>query len=1161
MKRSKSTRKLKASEKYKFDLLHVLGSTGKTSCSCSVDKNTGLLAYPAGCTVVLYDPFTQQQRHIISMVKKQVRSLNFSADGLLLVTGESGSKPCSRIYSTSSLKQICVLPHSFTNEISCVKFSPDMKHLVGIGSEHDRAIHVWKYEKKEWILAWKTKINQKNVEATAFSSDSNCCLMVGKRYIKILNLTSGASKRSSANLDRKPSFSTFLSSRYSLSSILLKDCKYENFYDVCFACNDEKIALAVGSKFIVKIDISKKSVVEYIKISERGQFLNVFGTKLLVGLYSGKLRLYDCQTLEVCSDVDFRTSEDEKKIRSSHLDANNKLLHIWYDDHKLETYSTQNMFTKPLELHSSIVGHSDALWDVKCINDNSLDDKKSIKFATCSTDGRSMIWKYSNENCQLLHTTTCCKISTITEEPQLLNSNNFQSSNNQVDFEKNGFRSLAVSPDGKTMAIGDLVGNLSIFDINSMQSVGDVIMRNLTSSVTTCGFYQSTRSWPSLLVCGGRDRVVHIFDCTENYKLLFTLTDHSSTVTGVELLELEDQVRLVTGSFDRSLHFYNLKWSNENQVWTLDRVNQRQIARNNTISSLALTKDGQLFTSAGSWFYEFDMKSTELKRECSLDLKFSSIMCIAVNSESTLLAAGSGKEGIFIYSLVSDKILAVLLGHADHANSMYFHDDTRLVSAAGDSCLFVWNVSKLKLRIPSFYGDLSDKDVIFTPASRSSSPIGDALDEGLVLQSFDDEKEDLPKKEDLKVEKPNADLKNHFLKNTVDTDVGHPLGKWAENLSKDEVCDAINKFEIHDTNSLTHSSSCDNFQCSSLEQSPEYSEECLMNENQSYLEKIAIVSNFPPKKFSEARSKRLKCPSPENSTNLVYKNLEGINSNKSSSVSGSPSSNSSLACNSISEMEKYAVSLSACSMSTFNMEKSQKSDSQNSLPIPVIGNQNSDGSVQNLDDSLDEVDELENTVIYNESTNVINNDLISFTSDEELDNNKTITSDSSSMPPAFIELLKSLQSPKKQTQSVSSSIEVASSSTFEKPEPGNTANSKSDATFDVISASSNSSVVSDNDCQDWQAHCSQLISKFNTLQTLFKQHKLASVESSSTEQKNKNKEALQGISGCFATLYTEISRLGLNNIHQDTYHFEPLLREYSEKLIKAVQENKNLETT
>ena len=61
---------------------------------------------------------------------------------------QSGSKPCARIYSTSSLKQVCELPQSFTNEISCVKFTPDMKHIVGVGSEHDRAIHVWKFEVK-----------------------------------------------------------------------------------------------------------------------------------------------------------------------------------------------------------------------------------------------------------------------------------------------------------------------------------------------------------------------------------------------------------------------------------------------------------------------------------------------------------------------------------------------------------------------------------------------------------------------------------------------------------------------------------------------------------------------------------------------------------------------------------------------------------------------------------------------------------------------------------------------------------------------------------------------------------------------------------------------------------------------------------------------------
>ena len=72
---------------------------------------------------------------------------------------------------------------------------------------------------------------------------------------------------------------------------------------------------------------------------------------------------------------------------------------------------------------------------------------------------------------------------------------------------------------------------------------------------------------------------------------------------------------------------------------------------------------------------------------------------------------------------------------------------------------------------------------------------------------------------------------------------------------------------------------------------------------------------------------------------------------------------------------------------------------------------------------------------------------------------------------------------------------------------------------------------------------------------------LASHESSSAEEKNNVEEALHGISGCFATISAEISQLGIENTHQNTFQFEPLLREYSEKLIKAVQENKNFETT
>ena len=87
---------------------------------------------------------------------------------------------------------------------------------------------------------------------------------------------------------------------------------------------------------------------------------------------------------------------------------------------------------------------------------------------------------------------------------------------------------------------------------------------------------------------------------------------------------------------------------------------------------------------------------------------------------------------------------------------------------------------------------MSDKDVIFTPASRSSSPVESAFEEALVIQNFDDGKVDLAKTEDLKIDKHNSDLRG-FADNKVATHVNQPLGKWAENLSKVEVSSLVKK--------------------------------------------------------------------------------------------------------------------------------------------------------------------------------------------------------------------------------------------------------------------------------------------------------------------------------------------------------------------------------
>nr|XP_014347933.1 PREDICTED: mitogen-activated protein kinase-binding protein 1-like [Latimeria chalumnae] len=66
----------------------VLGITASSSSGLACDSNTGLVAYPAGCVVVLFNPKKNKQCHLFNPSRKTVSALAFSADGKFLVTGE-----------------------------------------------------------------------------------------------------------------------------------------------------------------------------------------------------------------------------------------------------------------------------------------------------------------------------------------------------------------------------------------------------------------------------------------------------------------------------------------------------------------------------------------------------------------------------------------------------------------------------------------------------------------------------------------------------------------------------------------------------------------------------------------------------------------------------------------------------------------------------------------------------------------------------------------------------------------------------------------------------------------------------------------------------------------------------------------------------------------
>ncbi|XP_051500928.1 mitogen-activated protein kinase-binding protein 1-like [Myxocyprinus asiaticus] len=152
----------------KVTLERVLGITTAGTSGLTCDPNSGTVAYPAGCVVVLLNPAKNRQQHLINSSRKTISTLSFSSDGKYLVTGENpaASEGKVRIISCGADKSVYIRT----------------AHRTVRGTEFKRTHHVVR----------KTTLNDMDVDPTCKYAAVGC----QDRSIRVLNISSGKLKRS-----------------------------------------------------------------------------------------------------------------------------------------------------------------------------------------------------------------------------------------------------------------------------------------------------------------------------------------------------------------------------------------------------------------------------------------------------------------------------------------------------------------------------------------------------------------------------------------------------------------------------------------------------------------------------------------------------------------------------------------------------------------------------------------------------------------------------------------------------------------------------------------------------------------------------------------------------------------------------------------------------
>uniref|UniRef100_A0A3Q2Y2I1 Mitogen-activated protein kinase binding protein 1 n=1 Tax=Hippocampus comes TaxID=109280 RepID=A0A3Q2Y2I1_HIPCM len=648
----------------------VLGITALGNSCLACDPKTGLVAYPAGCVVVLLNPRKNRQQHLINTSRKTITALSFSQDGKYLVTGESGHLPAVRLWDVSERRQVSELQkHEYG--VSCVAFSPDGKHIVSVGNQHDMMVNVWAWKKDVVIAA--NKVSSK-VTGVSFSEDSSYFVTVGNRHVKFWYLDHCKASKASTPMP--------LLGR----SGLLGELRNNFFCDV--ACGrgqkSESTFCVTFSGLLCEFN-GNRMLDKWVDLV--AQSLSLSWDRIFCSCADGTVRVFSPLDLRfvctlprphplgadvahqlnhlLCSQMDARYPD----ATAVTYDPISRWLSCVYADHSVFVWDVTDL-TRVAKVHSALF-HAACVWDLEMV----ASVRPVCAFLSCSSDSTIRLWHVDERthvhSRNILSTDLLKIIYTGTSTAALQEAENLTNTDGQPVESRVGVRTICVSPDGKHLASGDRDGILRIHNLSSME---EILKVEAHDAEILCLEYSKPQTGLQLLATASRDRLIHVLDATSDYSLVQTLDEHSSSITAVRFAATDGKVRLISCGADKSIYF---RTAHTNDTGTEFRCSHHTV-RKTTLYDMGVEPSCKHVAVGCQDVLIFNISNGKQKKLYRGSLcDDGSLLRVQIDPSGQYVAASCSNKNISIFDFRTGECVATMFGHSEIVTGLRFTNDCK----------------------------------------------------------------------------------------------------------------------------------------------------------------------------------------------------------------------------------------------------------------------------------------------------------------------------------------------------------------------------------------------------------------------------------------------------------------------------------------------------